>query len=483
MNIQNAGVNFPKGLSYAFTRFSNGFSRQIDRIEPDRKTDVRDGSTIRFKINPNTKFGLRSLSMYYKFTVPQFGQCVNGAANNANEFVNRYHPRYSSSIIKNISIKMNQYSVDNVEEYGLLYNTLVDMNMSTDQISKRFLENIDPSVKYEDTYLNDELVNNIIYTNSVTAQNKSDTNRIFVINNFLNLLGSSSVEYLDTNDIGTFEIELVLNPANICFRSGTPGVNIDRLQALQYTLNDIYMTYERINFEDPLYDQIKQAKIMSEEGLEFAWTSYSTKVGPVQNRSINFSFTENASSLDSIICTTRRADYNNADGFLLQDGYEIIAQPSTHQLGLADTGVNCFNQSRYFQRDLATLTNSQIYVNGTAMYKQPQTPEEIFNENMIVLNGNTDTTHNIHGGCNSIHAFLQYYFTKILSLHYNKEYQNYLISGLNGGGSSFNITWITNANQNAQTINVGQNQVQPIVFCQKSQVLKIMPGKQIAILP
>jgi hypothetical protein len=148
---------------------------------------------------------------------------------------------------------------------------------------------------------------------------------------------------------------------------------------------------------------------------------------------------------------------------------------------LAMFGDDCFNQSRYFRRDLASLTTSQITINGTNMYKQPLTPPEIYNETILSLYGQNDLSHSVHPGLNSLPAFLTYYFTQILSLNYNKELKEHLISGLDGKGSSFNINWKTTSN-NAQ-IAAGQNQIYPVVFCSKSQIIKINAGRQISIMP
>lgn len=474
-------TGFPKGLGFAFSKMA-GFSKQIDIVYPDRKDSVTAGSRIRVKMNNNTHMGLRTLNMYYNFTVPNRGTCA------VNNFVqSRFHPRLSSSIIQSIAIYFNNNLIDITDEYNLLYNTLYDLNSGDDQIAKRFLEGSDASRRFTENYAIANTSTHTVRNTNLTTANAagngdySDTDRPFVINNFMNFLGNSSCEYLDTNDVGDFELVITLAPATICFHSGNDAANANAAPTpLTYTLNNIYFTYERIILEDPLYYQIKESRLMSPEGLEIEYTSYESHIGPLQDRSINYSFNTNASSLDTIICTTRRSDYNT-ETFLQLDGFNAGATANINFPVKLNTGIDCFNQSMYFRRDLSSLTTSQITINGTQMYKSPLSPVEIWNENLLALNAQGDLNHAVHPGCNSLPAFLKYYFAHILSLNYNKETKEPLISGLDGKGSSFNILWKTT--NNTTQIAAGAAQVIPIVFCAKSNVVRINAGKQISIMP
>jgi len=469
-------TGYPKGLSFAFSRLA-GFTKQIDIVYPDRKDDVSANSTIKVKFNPNSHIGLRTVNMYYKLTANRVGLTATD-----NYSQNRFAPRLSSSIIKDISLFFNSGLIERVEEYGLLYNTLFDLNCGQDQINKRFLEGSDPSIIVQETFNANASTITLRNTNLTTnAADFSDTSRQFVINNFMNFLGSSCCEYLSTNLTGDMELQITLNPASILWRSGVGANAVAAPTTPNYELDDIYFTYERIVLNDGgLYDEILMREMSSEKGLEIEFKTYSTHVGALQNRAINFSFNTSASSLNNIICTTRRSDYNT-EGYLLLGAYNVTAATTNFAATLAAGGANAFNQCTFFQRDLSSITGSQIYINGTAMYKQPLKPYEIFNETLLSIYGQNDLTHSLHPGLNSLPAFLKYYFTQILSLNYNKDGSSTLISGLDGKGSTFNIQWVTT--NDTGLIAAGQAQVQPIVFCEKSQVVVIQPGRQIYVKP
>ena len=438
---------YPKALSYAFGRME-GFSKITQRVEPLRKDAVKPGSTIKVAIEPNTLWDTRSFCMYYEFTTPDVGLTAASGGN----YVGRFAPRLSSSIVDTVSVFMNNYQVDNCMDYNLLYNTLYDMNASFVQTNKRFLENSKPATKDIVTFGADGSTITPEDTTVANVADLSDTNRPFVINNWVNMLGNTSVEYLDTSDCGLTEVSIRLAPSTICFKSA--GSATHSLNVSDYTLNNVYFTYSKLIFKDALYEQIKNASLMSEAGLSVKFTSYETHTGPLQSRNINYQFMTNASSLDDVICTARRSDYSTEAELLDKNG---------------------FGQSKYFQRDLSGCKSSQLFINGTAMSQRALTPPEIYNETLIALNDHNDMSNSSHYGLSSLGHFFKYYFAHILSLQYNKETSTPLISGLNGGGASFTVLWKTEC-ESAVTA-----QVYPVVFTASSRVLRIHKGKQINV--
>lgn len=462
-------AGYPKGLSYAFGRMQ-GFSKSTRKVSPDKTSAVRSGSTIKVKIDPNSLFGLRTLSMYYKFTTSAVGLTAADGFNQG-----RYAPRLSSSIIESIQVYMNGYQVDNVNNYNLLYNTLFDLSAGNDQTAKRIGENLDPSVKYTEALaVGGSTITKVNTCPTTAAVEKSDINRSFVINNFCNFLGNSSCEYLDTNDTGDFEIRITLAPATICWRGGLAANAVAAPVASTYQLDDIFFTYSRIVFEDTLYEQIKSSELISEKGLQIKWTAWENNIGSLTtDRNINYNININASSLDKIIATTRRTDFDTETYLQLTGG--ATGQIDTNfQMAQASGAPDLFNQSIYFRRDLSGLTSSQFFINGTQMSMTPLTPLEVYNETLIALNEHSDLSNGVHAGQNSLHSFLKYYFAHILSLEYCEECPIPTMSGLDGKGSSFNIIWRTSA----VTVT---SPVYPVLLCACSRVLTIHGGRQISV--
>jgi hypothetical protein len=430
---------FPKALGYAFSKLE-GFSKSVDIVYPDRRNDVKSNSTVRVGLAPNSLIDLRSFTMHYTFQPTSGGAKltpISGGTPAFTEFNNRFHPRNSSSVINATSLYFNNNLVDQVDDYGLLYNTLWDLSVGSDQNNKRFLENVQPLVIDGVTTGNSDRINN--------------PPREFIISNWINFLGTSSAEYLDTNDTGTVELAIRLSPPQMLCTSLNPvsGTLTIPADPVEYELDNIYFTYNRIHMEDPLYFDIKRSKLMG-DGLDIMWKSYSTHQGSLTS-DINYDFNVSASSLDSIICTSRPSGFQTVGA--------IIAG---------------FDQSVFYQRNLSDLTTSQLQINGVNIYKQPLKATEIYHQNMLALNGHNDVHHSTHSGCNGITRFLTNYFTHYLSLNFTGDTVSPMISGLDGKGSSFNILWTAKKSTGSQVF--------PIVFCAKSSVLKISAGKQITLM-
>jgi hypothetical protein len=442
---------FPKALGYAFSKME-GYSKSVDIVYPDRKNGVKSNSTIRVALAPNSLVNLRSFTMHYKFKPTHkggrltAGVAASGTGGSAvaaveeyTEYNNRFAPRLTSSIINSTSLYFNNNLVDQVDDYGLLYNTLWDMSVGSEQNNKRFLENVQPLV-YDGVGVGGGSDKMLIEPNHI-------------INNWVNFLGTSSCEYLDTNDTGLVELAIRLNSSSI-LSDPTSMITGSTLTIaslpIEYELDDIYFTYERIHMEDPLYFDIKRSKLMG-EGLDIMWKSYSTHQGSLTS-DINYDFNVSAQSLDSVICISRPKTYQNVGSII--DG---------------------FDQSKFFERSLPDLNTSMIQINGVNIYKQPLKPHEIYHQNMLALNGHNDVHHSTHAGCKGITSFLTHYFTHYLSLNYTNDTPAPMISGLDGKGASFNILWKASKTDSS-------SEVYPVVFCAKSSVLKISAGKQISLL-
>ena len=126
--------SFPKNLAYNVKNLS-GFSKTVVKLTPTNTT-VDAGGTFKVRLPQNTLVDLRTLCMYYE------GTCTAGAGQTG---WLRF-PRLSSSIIDTLNLYVNGTLIENIQDYGHLYNCLYDLSAAGDQTAKRFLENSDPSI-------------------------------------------------------------------------------------------------------------------------------------------------------------------------------------------------------------------------------------------------------------------------------------------------------------------------------------------------
>ena len=138
MNIE---TSYPKNLSYNLKELGSGFNKQKVKILGDLQT-ITAGGVVRFKLPTGTIIDLRSLVLYFT------GSC-DGTGSTTSYL---HFPRYSSSLLQRITITANNTTLCSVNEYGLLYNALMDMEgADISQYSKRIGENYDATIRWSQT--------------------------------------------------------------------------------------------------------------------------------------------------------------------------------------------------------------------------------------------------------------------------------------------------------------------------------------------
>jgi hypothetical protein len=486
--MENIGAVFPKNLAYKIFMLQ-GHSKTCVKLTPDR-TAVRSGESFRCKLPANTLIDLRSLVLYAKGTTTK----LTGASN-------VHFPRNTSSLIKTLSIYFNGSLIERIDNYNILKNRLDDLSSGGDQISKRALELADPSVGY--LVANDQTnATPKILTDSDAVD---DASRKLVVNNWIGFLKSSNVEVIDTNDIGVIEIEIELANDNILWSSGAGTINTDVSNAgATWKLDDIHFTINKIVMNDPLYYNMKAAKLLS-SGLQIAYQTFVASKGSVitkNNNSVNA--TINTTSLDQLICcytpeltpiqplllygsnnATAGYSFNQVlSGYnkLFTPGALGTAQSLTDLLG--QTNVNewdnasgdAFNQSLFFKSNATGLGTSSIEINNTPLMPQPLEDYEVFNETLIAMgHNNYDNSSGCHAGMRSLSDFLKYYFTHIVSLENISGTQDFYKSGLDGKSSALNIVW-------KQYYPTSGGNVIPYIFAKCTRIVQVNEGNSIVVI-
>lgn len=456
---------FPKNLAYSVKALS-GFSKQTVKLTPDRDTNIAAGSTIRVRLPPNCLVDLRTFTAFFEGTAT----ATTGKA---------HFPRLSSSLIEQLSVYVNNSLVETIQHYNVLYNTLYDISAGNDQTSKRCLENIDPSATYAIT---DHATGATTNTNNTLVASGSDTNKPFMINNWLGFLGSASTPVISTADLSSVDVEIRFAPASVLWAGGAGN----GFAGYDYTLDKLRFTISKIVFNDPTYYQLKASKLLS-DGLMIGYETYITNKGATvpKGTSLSYSVNVNSSSLNQVIATCLTETYDTPAPLLLagagQDtGGKTFKETSALNIAdaaSADTRGDLFNQSKYFRRDGMGLTGSSFEINNVQMNPYSLPPEEAFNETLIAMgNLNIDMASGIHPGIQSVAHYLKYYFTHILSLENITNDGQFWKSGLDGRAAPLNIMWKTSFVGTTKNIT-------PFIFCNVSRMLEINEGAQINVIP
>ena len=457
-------MNFPKPLSYQIRALSS-FSKQPVRLTPDKWDNIKPNDTIKVNLPQNTLVDLRTLCMYYEGT---------GGTN-------CHFPRLSSSIIKTVSWYCNSSLIERQDAYSTLFNKLYDMDGGgSDQTTKRFLENADPSVYYETSTTSTSAATGVFKI----VPNENAFKRKFAITSWLGFCSTLSTPIIDTNDLGQVSLEITFESANVMFQKAS---NV-RVTAPDYTLSDIHFYINKIVMQDAMYYNLKAAKLLS-SGLTIGYQTWICSKGALANKSSSFNtYTSlNTTSLDCLVGTFAPEDQTTSNLLLYgvwdQDA-TANAKPYHNILTLdaysAETGVEFiggfYNQSRYFRSDACGLTSSTWEINNTPIIPIPLADYEIYNESLIALgNNHLDMGSGIHEGCRSLAHFLKFYFVHICSLEMIQN-DGFYKSGLDGKSSSLNVVWKTSFGANTS------DKVIPFIFAKTTRILQINEGNSITVI-
>ena len=459
-------TQFPSQLQYNIKNLS-GHSKTCVRLTPDKYDNIKPNDVIRVALPNNTLVDMSTLCFYYEF-IGDTGS---------------HHPRLSSSIIKNLAIYLNGNLVENIQNYSVLYNRIYDMDGGgSDQTAKRFLENTDPSVYYE-TGITTTSANTGIFKLTSTSD---AVKRKFAITSWLGLISTLSTKIWDTNDLNRVEIELTFESGNVCFQKQAQAQVTGG-----YTISDAHFLINKVVFNNPLYYNMKSAKLLS-SGLTIGYQTWICSKGALAAKSSSFNVQTsiNTTSLDALVGCFTPEDQTTSNLLLSTHWYSAASvldtpKPFNNVISLTSIGtegaggINAggyYNQSRFFRSDACGLTSSSWSINNVPLMPIPLTDYEIYNESLIALGGNhTDMGIGVHEGLRGLAFFLKYYFTHVCSLEMLNT-QSFTKSGLDGRSSSLNVVWTTSFGANTS------DKVVPYIFAKTTRILQINEGHSISVI-
>lgn len=495
-------TSFPKNLVYSLKKLNAGFSKTKVKILPDVGSSgtVKSNGIVRYRISGNGIYDFRSLVHYMT------SKCIGTSLSPLN--VSVHLPRYTSSLIQNISITAGSTVLCSISEYGTLYNALMDMEGGDySQSSKRCTEMFDPTVRYKTTVGGDSKLTagKTLNTNDavIAFKNDGDTgHEVYTcINNFLGFAGSLSCPCIDLTDIGEIYLNIQFAPSSVLWQSNNPSGTTAATWTVQpdFELSSMFLTIDRISFQDPLYYNLKTQQLLSNDGLKIGYYDYYLVAGSAQQKSagVNMNFNVNSASLDQCIATFRHEKYNvinplvmygslgtGGTGAVSLDEYNANPVAYTNNV-VGATGYSYtdlgdgFANSLAFVRPANDLASTQWSINSINVDPYGLTPIEIYQKNLQYLGFmNQDLgSSGVHVGCKSLFHFLKYYFIDICSLENISGDNQMYVSGLDGRAGGINIQYSATFNTANTT------KVYPLIWCRSTRILKIKEGRQIVLDP
>jgi hypothetical protein len=478
MVYEGISSDLPKQFFFNLKRLKSGFSKQLIKITPDRVlASPGDITTFRFPIG--SVLNLQSLNLNWKATTKGTNPTL--------------FPKYASTLIKRLSVSVNNVSVQIINDYNVVYNTYADMNSGN--LTSRYNEKFDTTTDFVNTTLTSAVTvpQPLVGKNLLLATQGLITNERMVINHFLGLLGGGSTPIWNTDLMGEIVVSVQWETQGVLCGTAEASA-ITYTSADTYELSDIYMTIESLSFvSDEYYQALAQADKM------IGFHDFSVIRFPKVSKASGIDITTyiSASSLDCVIGTALPANGitsipktmigNTAcsAGTSVMNIYKYLSDPvaNTGAGGaVAQVGDVLQYGDGYFStlnmvRDLQYLNTSVFYINNRMINYQPLDTLEVHQQNLLALNyENLDLSNNgFNPAAVSLSHFLKYYGVCMQDLSLLNASVFYL-SGINSAGSSISINWKATFNAFA-TIDA-----YPILIVKCSRILNISDGRQIQVV-
>lgn len=412
-----------------------GYKKNLVRFYADRTGVINANDVLRWTF-PKEIMSMDTLMNYFEFT-----STASQSATSTRQ--GTHFPRNSASIIDTITIFINGQVFENIVSYNHLFNIIMDNVAGYNYYCSgiRALECTDPSILYTLNPTTEAITAAAQGTATGTTDGAvCDTKRPLQIRNWCGFLGTCN-RIIDLTDV-EFVVECRMASANIMFKGidATTPTNLTPT----YTIDNYYMTINKISFEDDYYQRaLKALKAAGNYSIVFKTysTARSAAISKASGPILQFSTT--AKYLSKLFLTTMDKDYDTITYLLNQGVNASTITPAFLKL-LSDpaTNIAAFNQSRYFQKNASGIKEAQIEVNGAPVYPFPQPPHLIKNNNFDAFDLEGDNYCGDYPGLQSLEQWTKYGFVQAVSFEHRDAWKDRIISGYpNPTGNLLTIKW------------------------------------------
>ncbi|EPS57217.1 hypothetical protein M569_17602 [Genlisea aurea] len=411
----------PKELKYYLNRFSK-FKRVGVQLKPSGGvlSALPGNGKIQLAIPSDGNYDADTFNMHFLLTTMTGTQVYNGGVVTGTAAGCALPPRNIECIIGTLNLAYaGMQNLDDIHEYGRLYNAVMDHTAGTDADTKRSI------MSWGGNALQEAITNN--------AANL--LNRRFSITNWLGFIGSCEPRMLDTSLYSTLRLTLTLASNDILATTavGSPAVAPTNPN---YRLDDIYFTMDQVFLLDNELSLGIQSHLLTKGPVNIPYKTWRMFQGPVSGPTSTTVVDITSKSLNHIVSF-----------FSPVAGYTALTSNNI-------TYINDAGTSSYFWRPLVTNTsaiananyasginmqiNSLQYRIGGQYYPAYVLPTDVlFTFNLDSLKSNRD----LLGGVS-------------LFIENNVQYLNSFASFWQRMNYNDDTRWMTGMNTNGNTQNI-----------------------------
>lgn len=423
----------PRNLALIVQRLAN-FNRTTIRVRPQSNDTAAAGQTISFRLPTNTLVDLHNLQL------SGVVRAIIRADSSATPPVQRWHraglPVRMNQIFERIDVVVNgQVITGNNTDYAGLDHLLSEHTYATGRSAGRFLESGRGLLIRRAATSTEDLS----FAFQTTSSTDPGLEEPFLVNKFTGFLGGDYVRFIDTAVLGPVELRFRLATPAILSVPTTPGVATFSYVpgTSDFVCSNMHLIMDTVSFADDFYRAILAKRLMEGGIIQIPYTNYFSvqkSVGAASNEFLTFNIS--TQSLDYLIASLRKGDYNNGNLKPYDD------QGAAEGSGLASTRNAAYLS--FYSGGGPSATTYQFMINNQLAPTWPASVPEAY----ALTRAAFDQIHtkDAIGAIDGLTKYTRgsFAFAQCFKHHAGYNSPDTIISGLDTRGASSNMALILN---------------------------------------
>ncbi|KAJ1463945.1 hypothetical protein T484DRAFT_3649126, partial [Baffinella frigidus] len=272
-------MSYPDDLKTTINKLSN-YSRSSVKIQNQTNGPVGDGDVLDFRLPAYSLVDLSSFAVHANMA------CVETGGVDTNSKKVAYLPCRDLSIIRRLTVEMNNTTVCSIDHYDRVRQFMLDYSCGESNRKYNLYGNADPS----------KIATVDGAVSGVVAGPNAGFNHPIIMDRFIAFMAGKP-SYIDTSITGEIILTITLAPASDCLFK--PQISVaDATSPPAYTLSGIYATMTKVSINDGFYFASIQSALAQNLPFKMCFKNFETATSKSGNQTMNMRTEIQSDSVD-----------------------------------------------------------------------------------------------------------------------------------------------------------------------------------------
>jgi hypothetical protein len=347
-------MSYPSDLKTTINKLSN-YSRSSVKIQNQTNGPVGDGDVLVFRLPANSLVDLSSFAVHANMKCGK-----TGVFNLAGETV-PYIPARDLSIIRRLTVEMNNNTVCSIDHYDRVRQFMLDYSMGESNKKYNLYGNADPTK-----------ITTIDGIEIGISANDEAFDQPVILDRFIAFMAGKP-SYIDTSITGEIIITITLASASDCLFKPEDSV-LTAINPPAYELSGIYATLTKVSINDGFYFASIQSALAQNLPFKMCFKHFETATSKSGNQTMNMRTEIQSDCVDLAWFSFMPTNYKQT---ISKDSVMYEVKTNTHN---------------YFTRSLEDVTGLSFNVNGQNIPNYVMNKSDIYDKllNDLALSNDRD---------------------------------------------------------------------------------------------